>query len=194
MNPNYKPSNKYTRNSSAQVLPSRSYSTPSTSADVKEVVLNGIAFESSGRSLVRKDRKSQNHASCDSSLGPVSHRYNHGHVFLVPKSVSSCGPTFPPQRFAAPQHPPFLSKRPHQPHGTRMYKPKTSRSRNMTLTNSRRPYQFVAPRILDLRSHLMKCILRSRRGANKSRKYSNKPCPRFTTTGAQHCHIYLSGF
>lgn len=196
MNPNYRASNKYIRpglTPNIQALPSQSVSTSSASSNVKEVVLNGVAFESSGRSLVRKDRKSQSHNSCDSPLGPAPHQYNHRHVFLVPKPASSGGSTYLPQRPAVPQHPLFPPKRPRQPNGNRMYKPKTSRGRNMTLTNYRRPYQSVAPRIWHLYSRLMNYITRSRRGANKSRKYSNKPCPRFTTTGTHARHIRLSG-
>ncbi|KAJ7289120.1 hypothetical protein C8J57DRAFT_1276715 [Mycena rebaudengoi] len=71
----------------------------------------------------------------------------------------------------------------------RVYKPKTSRGRrgrggpvNMTLNNSRRPYQSVSP--LDA-STLFSLIstTRSSRLAAKRLKYSDKPCPRFTTTG-----------
>lgn len=192
MNPNYRPSNKYIRpglNSNAQTLPSQSLS---ASSSVKDVVLNGVAFESSGRSLVRKDRKSQSHNSCHSPLGPAPHQYNHRHVFIVPKPVSSGGPTYPPQRTAVPQHPSFPPQRSRQPHGNRVYKPKTSRSRNMTLMNNRRPYQSVALRRV-YNFHLTNYISRSGRGANKPRKYSNKPCPRFTTTGTHDHHIRLSG-
>ncbi|KAK2463567.1 hypothetical protein APHAL10511_004318 [Amanita phalloides] len=143
VNPNYRPANKYTRpglNSIPQApsnQPPLPTSTELPSTEVKEVVLNGVAFESSRRSLVRKD---------------------------FPKPVSS-GPALHPQQSAASQHQRYSRKHIHPPPGSRVYKPKSSRSRNMTLTNNRRPYQ-------------------SRRNANKSRKYTSKPCPRFTTTGA----------
>ncbi|KIL69320.1 hypothetical protein M378DRAFT_157570 [Amanita muscaria Koide BX008] len=136
INPTYRPSNKYVRpgstaSSQQQSGPSTSTSTTAPSIGVKEVVLNGVAFESSRRSLVRKDVAKPPSNNAGSVLPPSStYRRKHGH-----------------------------------PTAQRMYKPKSLRSRNMTLTNNRRPYQ-------------------ARRNANKSRKYSNKPCPRFTTTGA----------
>ncbi|KAG6908788.1 hypothetical protein DXG01_003317 [Tephrocybe rancida] len=61
VNPNYKPSNKYIRaNQSAVPSPPAQAPTPRPpvkppTMEVKDVVINGIAFESSGRSLVRKD-------------------------------------------------------------------------------------------------------------------------------------------
>lgn len=77
VNPDYQPPNKYVRpglnpaGPSITTIPSPSPSTPSASSgpsvatisqpppvipgQVKEVVLGGVAFESSGRSLVRKD-------------------------------------------------------------------------------------------------------------------------------------------
>ncbi len=76
VNPNYKPANKYVRpgldtagpslpasvdatmSSSSEILGSAvSQPLPVVSAQKKEVVLGGVAFESSGRSLVRKDRE-----------------------------------------------------------------------------------------------------------------------------------------
>ncbi|KAJ6534626.1 hypothetical protein DFH09DRAFT_992991 [Mycena vulgaris] len=142
VNPNYRPStNKYIRPATSKPL-----SRPAPSTQVKEVVLNGVAFESSNRSLVRKD-------------------------LPKPPSTSVMKPIAPP--------------RPHP--GARVYKPKSSRGRrggpvNMTLTNSRRPYQSVPP--LEASSAFSLIYLtRSRRLATKRLKYSDKPCPRFTTTG-----------
>lgn len=67
INPNYKHQpNKYIRPTSTTAPPSvpaaaasarPPLSTSSSSGGVKEVVLNGVAFESSTRSLVRKDRE-----------------------------------------------------------------------------------------------------------------------------------------
>jgi len=108
---------------------------------IKDVVLNGVAFESSRRSLVRKD---------------------------LPKPPSS-GPSKP--RVSPPQttSQPFTRKSGHLIPATRIYKPKAPRGRrgrNMTLNNSTRTsYQ-------------------ARRAENKRLKYSDKPCPRFTTTGS----------
>ncbi|EIM86914.1 uncharacterized protein STEHIDRAFT_97798 [Stereum hirsutum FP-91666 SS1] len=108
----------------------------------RDVVIDGVAFESSSRSLVRKD-------------------------LPKPKPVSAT--TSRPPR---PAKPPFSSEYARNKAGTlvkstRTYKPKgppPSRrvNRNMTLNNNRRPYQ-------------------SRRA---SRKYVDKPCARFTTTGS----------
>jgi len=76
VNPNYRPTNKYIRpgytatpvsgtsTSGSMTPPAASLasgvalaSTNAISIEKKEVVLNGVAFESSGRSLVRKDRQ-----------------------------------------------------------------------------------------------------------------------------------------
>ncbi|KAK7025005.1 zinc finger CCCH domain-containing protein 3 [Favolaschia claudopus] len=138
VNPNYKPpSNKYIRPPS-----STSSSRPPTAVpEVKQVVLNGVAFESSSRSLVRKDVPKPKPSTSTSTAKPAT----------------STGP-----------------QRPHAP--PRLYKPKSilrgrgrgrGRGRirpgpvNMTLTNTRRPYTSRA---------------------NKFKK-SDKPCPRFSTTG-----------
>ncbi|EAU90465.2 CCCH zinc finger protein [Coprinopsis cinerea okayama7 len=99
---------------------------PSTSSTVsaagtKDVVIGGVAFESSARSLVRKD-----------SGKPPS---------------------------AAPF--PYVRKSGHLVAPSRSYKPKMRRGRNLTLDNTRKSWR-----------------------ENKKRKYLNKPCPRFTTTGA----------
>ncbi|KAJ7210543.1 hypothetical protein GGX14DRAFT_451074 [Mycena pura] len=136
INPNYRPpANKYIRPSTTTVLKAPiSQSRPTPSTQVKEVVLNGVAFESSRRSLVRKD---------------------------LPKPSTNKTTTPQPPR----PRPHFLTNP-----GARVYKPKASRGRrlgpvNMTLANGRRPFQ-------------------SRRQTNKRLKYSDKPCPRFTTTGS----------
>ncbi|CAL1715013.1 unnamed protein product [Somion occarium] len=129
VNPNYKPPSRQVPISKPIAGPP----IPAVTANPtpKEVVIGGVAFESSGRSLVRKD---------------------------LPKPPASLKPpptTRPIRRSSA-----FAKTR-----GSivRPYKPKSSRGRNMTLNNSRRPFP--------------------RRVSNK-RKYIEKPCPRFTTTGA----------
>lgn len=69
INPSYKPANKYIRPGlsiapqkvTAPQTIAKPLSTgplPTAPTEVKEVVLGGVAFESSGRSLVRKDRES----------------------------------------------------------------------------------------------------------------------------------------
>ncbi|KII87456.1 hypothetical protein PLICRDRAFT_43093 [Plicaturopsis crispa FD-325 SS-3] len=174
VNPNYKPANKYIRpgtsNSSTSTTPTsaigsssqphqqapHSHPAPGVSSEAREVVLGGVAFQSSGRSLVRKD---------------------------LPKPVSS-GPPKPTAHRPPTSHADFSrTKAGHLIPAGRVYKPKTtSRARggrgragrggrgrgagpfNMSLDNNRRPYQS--------------------RLARKQLKYSDKPCPRFTTTGA----------
>ncbi|KAG6840667.1 hypothetical protein C0991_005215 [Blastosporella zonata] len=163
VNPNYKPANKYIRPNqnvvqrpTVQPPPPRPPVKPPTT-EVKDVVINGIAFESSGRSLVRKD---------------------------LPKPVSS-GPSIPR---TTSQHPAtFTRKSGHLIPSSRTYKPKPSRgqrgrpaNRNMTLNNTTRPYQSVYFKSYDV-EHLTQLIFRTR---VKRLKYSDKPCPRFTTTGA----------
>ena len=71
----------------------------------------------------------------------------------------------------------------HHIKGSRVYKPKPSRharNRNMTLMNNRRPYQSVRSYTL---SHFVSNIV-SRSHRVSVKKYVDKPCPRFTTTGA----------
>ncbi|KAK0202675.1 hypothetical protein DFS33DRAFT_1342117 [Desarmillaria ectypa] len=139
VNPNYKPvynaRNTYIR---PEIMPPSTR--PSSLHQVKEVVLNGVAFQSSSRSLVRKDLPKP---SVQKSSAPTA--------------------TQPPQ--------PFSRKSGHLIANNRAYKPKPARgrrgapaNRNMTLTNSRRPYQIRKP-------------------AQKRMKYIDKPCPRFSTTG-----------
>ncbi|PFH51823.1 hypothetical protein AMATHDRAFT_46799 [Amanita thiersii Skay4041] len=126
MNSHYKLSNKYVRpglnsttGASASTPPLANH-VPAPPSEIKEVVLNGVAFESSGRSLVRKD-----------------------HMSPVPKPVSAGPSATCAPRSALPQSQPLprvpIKLRPPN----RVYKPKSSRSRNMTLTNNRRPYQSV---------------------------------------------------
>ncbi|KAJ4473565.1 hypothetical protein J3R30DRAFT_3780363, partial [Lentinula aciculospora] len=141
VNPNYKLTNKYVRPSTSTAVPPQPSTKPSTSTtEIKEVVINGIAFQSSGRSLVRKDRKS------------FPRSFN---TSTIPPPISTPAPT------------PYARKSGHLLTSNRVYKPKSSRGRrggNMTLTNGRRPYQV--------------------RRANKRMKYSDKQCPRFSTTGS----------
>ena len=53
----------------------------------------------------------------------------------------------------------------------------------MTLTNTRRPYPCVGELCLDGVVDIIDCRS-GRRASAKRQKYSDKPCPRFTTTGA----------
>ncbi|KAI0953909.1 hypothetical protein AcV7_007305 [Taiwanofungus camphoratus] len=143
VNPNYKPPSKSGRQPPLATQSSKLQPPAPNTSQKRDVVIGGVAFESSGRSLVRKD---------------------------LPKPVSTTA-------VKAPLRPPASSSRStytRNQAGTlvnvnRSYKPKTSRRgrlpiRNMTLNNTRKQYQ-------------------SRRLPTR-RKYSDKPCPRFTTTGA----------
>ncbi|THH21505.1 hypothetical protein EW146_g65 [Bondarzewia mesenterica] len=106
-------------------------------AQTRDVVIDGVAFETSQRSLVRKD---------------------------LPKTFPAPRPQHVPPRSSKPDF--VRTKAGHLVKNTHMYKakpPSRTRNRNMTLNNTRRPYQ-------------------SRRVSAK--RYVDKPCPRFTTTGA----------
>lgn len=59
---------------------------------------------------------------------------------------------------------------------------------NMTLNNSRRPYQSVISLDSD---HLRDLMHIYRAGRASKRKYLDKPCPRFTTTGTQALRLIL---
>ncbi|KAF8659860.1 hypothetical protein AX16_001744 [Volvariella volvacea WC 439] len=140
VNPNYKPPSYKPPSVNKYAAPRVNVVQPSPqqpgSGPVKEVVLNGVAFESSSRSLVRKDLPK-----------PPSHG----------TSTATSRPS-PPQALH------YQRKSGHLVSTNRVYKPKHPHlNKNMTLTNARRPYQ--KPQI------------------PSKRKYTNKPCPRFSTTG-----------
>ncbi|KAG6825782.1 hypothetical protein H0H92_002445 [Tricholoma furcatifolium] len=94
VNPNYRPSNKYIRpdyvapQPAAPAPPPRPVQPPSTA--VKDVIINGIAFESSGRSLVQvrqgqsRNLKRHSHGNLD-TLYPV-------HVPISPKHLAVAMP------------------------------------------------------------------------------------------------------
>ncbi|KAG6374839.1 hypothetical protein JVT61DRAFT_4224 [Boletus reticuloceps] len=109
----------------------------------RDVVIDGVTFESSSRSLVRKGLINPTLAPAEVPLKPIPQptdfsRITHGHRLPTHRSYK-----------------PKVSSRPQQ---------RRLRNRNMTLDNTRRPTQGRQP--------------------NKRMKYLNKPCPRFTTTGA----------
>ncbi|KAI0766595.1 hypothetical protein BD413DRAFT_480613 [Trametes elegans] len=146
VNPNYKP--PAPRPALPVVTQPRATSRPPASIpqEPRDVVIDGVAFESSGRSLVRKD------------------------LPKLPPKPPLATTLKPIARPPPPQSTFVRNKAGTMLNANRTYKPKTSRrgrpmNRNMTLTNNRRPYQ-------------------SRRMAAKKAKYSDKPCPRFTSTGA----------
>ncbi|KAI0629145.1 hypothetical protein C8Q77DRAFT_1142373 [Trametes polyzona] len=149
VNPNYKPPVKTTRPPvPPTAVPPRPTPkpVPTLPQEKRDVVIDGVAFESSGRSLVRKDLpKPAPKPPTATTLKPISR------------------PPVPYPAFARNKAGTLINTH-------RTYKPKTSKrgrpmNRNMTLDNTRRPYQ-------------------SRRLAAKRAKYSDKPCPRFTSTGS----------
>jgi hypothetical protein len=162
--------------------------TQPASTETKDVVLNGVAFESSGRSLVRKDRKFLFSVSLFQTLWRDSPPVTTP-ALSVPKPPSS-GPSNPRVGPSQSTSQPFTRKSGHLIPTTRVYKPKQPsrgrRGRNMTLNNSTRTsYQSVPNKeVLDF-CYLIHRFHRSRRATNKRLKYSDKPCPRFTTTGAR---------
>lgn len=172
MNPNYKPSSKPSRPQSAPPARPPAIEKPS-SAQKHDVVIGGIAFESSGRSLVRKD--------CTSTTPLTVIECAMIDPMAVAKSTASVS-THPATAKSG-----FIrDKAGTMVKANRTYKPRTSRrtnpvGRNMTLNNTKRPYQSVrfvrTPSLVQTYS-----LPRNRRAANR-RKYMNKPCPRFTTTG-----------
>ena len=162
VNPNYKPPNKYTRPAAASKtdlttdllgvggsstsstsyagVPSAPAPTPGTvmptAVDVqkREIVLGGVAFESSGRSLVRKDRELSFICSC-LPVNPFFPSY------LVPRVNK---PVSVGKNLASTiRHHPYGPKKPGHIRPTRAYKMKARRGRNMTLNNGRRPYSYV---------------------------------------------------
>ncbi|KAN0088678.1 hypothetical protein V8E55_005735 [Tylopilus felleus] len=108
-----------------------------------DVVIDGVTFETSSRSLVRKGLPKPPSTSTKVPLKPIPQptdfsRITHGHRLPAHRAYKS-----------------KVSSRTQQPR---------PRNHNMTLNNTRRPTQGRQP--------------------NKRMKYLNKPCARFTTTGA----------
>ena len=147
VNPNYKPPSKPA--STSRPLPSaKSYTqTAVASASVArppmvtnqppEVVIDGVAFKSSGRALVRKDRALQTLLYEIMEIG--------GFIDVAAFTVAASTPA---------SNPPFIptsSRYPRTYQGTRStqrtYKPTSSRrmprNQNMTLTNGRKPMRLV---------------------------------------------------
>ena len=159
VNPNYKPPSRSTQ------VPSRPapYHRPApikNTGEKRDVVLNGVAFQTSGRSLVRKDR--------EYTLGKCGLLVLLTHA-LVPQPTRPTPPTPEPSNFKpAPRYP----TRPRQ------NRQRARPGRNLTLTTGRT-------------SSVTRCIhnplttyspLRYK-ATQKRMKFSDKQCPRFTTTG-----------
>lgn len=136
VNPNYKPPSRSSHPTAPVTQHPRAPETviPPTSQK-RDVVIGGIAFESSGRSLVRKDRMLSSSAT------------------RVPSEVESTNlrptttPTVTKQIPVRPTAPPISQFPRNKPQ--RIYKPRSSAhrgrptNRNMTLNNTRRAFQFV---------------------------------------------------
>jgi hypothetical protein len=155
-------------------------------SQTRDIVIGGIEFESSGRSLVRKDRALSRF---------FVHSRDSVRALRNPSSLSVSKPAAPktaPPRPTNTRKDLSRTKAGHLVPTGRTYKP-TSRGRgrgrgrtrgrvNMTLDNNRRPYQSV--RSLDRYTFSLITLHRAGR-ASKRIKYLDKPCPRFTTTGAR---------
>ncbi|KAI9511388.1 hypothetical protein F5148DRAFT_1171171 [Russula earlei] len=148
VNPSYKPPSSKTyvhpeyqssratastsSNSSSTVRPASASGTGPSLSQPHDVTINGVVFESSKRSLVRKD--------------------------IIPSVNSKPPPSGPRPRVQ------FSRNRLDVGPRTRVYKPKAPSRSRLKLDNTRRAYQ-------------------SQRNQGKKR-YVDKPCPRFTTTGS----------
>ena len=161
VNPNYKPANKYTRpaapsktdiatdsfgkdrsstlstsytgvSSAPKPVPGTVIPT-SVDAQKREIVLGGVAFESSGRSLVRKDRELSFMCLC-LLINPSFPSY------VVPRINK---PVLAGNSASTIRHHPYGHKKPGHIRPTRGFKMKARRGRNMTLNNGRRPYPYV---------------------------------------------------
>ncbi|KAG9312809.1 hypothetical protein JVU11DRAFT_6225 [Chiua virens] len=163
----------------AQDLTQRHRPFPRSTQVPRDVVIDGVTFESSSRSLVRKGRESR-------SVISLGQKYNTASSVTKPPPA----PTKVPLKSIT--QPADFSRIAHghriPPH--RAYKSKVSsrtqphlpRNRNMTLDNTRRSTQSVHP--LNPSGDYNLIVRFRSRQPNKRTRYSNKPCPRFTTTGA----------
>ncbi|KAI0246711.1 hypothetical protein BJV78DRAFT_1364670 [Lactifluus subvellereus] len=163
VNPSYKPppSKAYVRpgyqassvtptpsaNSSAAVRPPPGPGPSRTQP--RDVTINGVVFESSKRSLVRKDS-----ACMHSSARPLAQQ-----SLLVKPSVKP--PSSGPRPRVMSQ---FSRNKSEVSPRTRVYKPKGPSRSRLKFDNTHRAYQS--------------------QGTHGRKKYVDKPCPRFTTTGS----------
>ncbi|KAH7914596.1 hypothetical protein BJ138DRAFT_346700 [Hygrophoropsis aurantiaca] len=168
VNPNYKPPTSTTVKTQAPFKFTQRYIRPSSASSSlaapgpsRDVVIGGVTFESSGRSLVRKDLPRPATSIAQSSR-PVTQQVDY--------SRTAGGHLLPSGRA-------YKSKVSSRGRRGRVM------NRNMTLDNTRSSYQSVSS--LD---QITVCNLidlcRRRRPTSKRMKYLDKPCPRFTTTGA----------
>lgn len=145
----------------------------------RDVVIDGVLFESSRSSLVRKDRKS---SSCRLHVTGANPAVKLFASLSVPKPAGTS--VNPPPGWRAQE---YTTKKVtgHRIPAGRTYKPKVSprtrqpRTHNMTLDNTRTQLRYYSRSVqnLDLINSSRK------RRSQKRMKYVDKPCPRFTTTG-----------
>ena len=134
VNPSYKPPSKL---ASTPTIPPGQPPKSAAANEKREVVIGGVAFESSGRSLVRKDCASSFPTRLDQQ---VSRDCNEPILFTVAASKPKPPPSKPPVPNGS-----FAGTKATALHHASKYKPKPRRgrptNRNMTLNNTRRPYQ-----------------------------------------------------
>ncbi|KAH7927350.1 hypothetical protein BV22DRAFT_1061230 [Leucogyrophana mollusca] len=151
VNPSYKPSTSTIVKTQVPFRPhSARYTRPvatnkplAVPGPARDVVIGGVTFESSGRSLVRKDLPKPAPPPIKAPPRPIPQQVDY--------SRTTTGHLIPNGRA-------YKSKMSSRGRRGR------AMNRNMTLDNTRSSYQ--------------------RRSTSKRLKYLDKPCPRFTTTGA----------
>ncbi|KAJ3538599.1 hypothetical protein NM688_g6495 [Phlebia brevispora] len=148
INPNYKPPSKSQTPTPQPPRQPQAKPQPPRSDEKKDVVIGGVTFESSGRSLVRKDCTPS--SSSVRQQGPVAPVHDLPYNVTVASSRPAPLTVKPPvsKTSFASTHVAAHFNTKKIPSSGRAYKPKTSRrgrpmNRNMTLTNNRRPNGFV---------------------------------------------------
>jgi hypothetical protein len=131
-----------------------------------DVTIDGVVFESSKRSLVRKD---------SASIPSSAQLFRATSLPVIPSAK-------PPSSRVRPRvQSQFSRNRLEAGPRTRLYKPKGPSRNRLKLDNTRKAYQSVHAEACH--SQWLMTLHRSQRAQGKKR-YVDKPCPRFTTTGA----------
>lgn len=159
VNPNYKPSSRSTQ------VPTRPapYHRPvpiKNTGEKRDVVLNGVAFQSSGRSLVRKDRE------CTLGKRGLVELLTHD---TVPQPVRPTLPAPGPDNFKP------ATRYPTKPRPNRQ---RARPGRNLTLASSR-----TSSVVLRIHNPFTTYSHPRYKATQRRMKFSDKQCPRFTTTG-----------
>ena len=191
VNPNYKPpssyrSQAYHSSTSRYVRPPHVPKPQAAPSSTHDIVIDGVAFETSSRSLVRKDRKYLHYRLHETEGDPTVKS-----LASVPVPKPTSAPKVPTRPI--PQQDFSRTTNGHRIPVARAYKSKVSRqprARNMTLDNTRGSTQSVYHMGSAWNSRLTSHS-RGRR-SYKRMKYIDKPCPRFTTTGASSILTYFS--